>query len=134
MATAASTYTWAAYEALLKAYLGIADTSEDTELEIWLEAAASDCDDFLGWYYTDENDDLQDHTPATHKPGVRLGIYEWVKEIRKYHKRTPGAGVAEVQTSVLKEKYLAATGVELARRVAGELWQPSVYNVSLMGG
>lgn len=137
MATAASTFTWASYGTALKAYLGVSGSSEDTNLELWLAAAAEDCDDYCGWYWTDEDDELRDETPDTHSNKTKLGIYEWVRAYRSYVLRGAGVrvGVIEIKTGPLKEKYGSGgdDGMMLARQAAAGLWQAGIYDVTLAG-
>jgi hypothetical protein len=129
MATAASTYTWAAYEATLKAYLGISGTSEDTNLELWLSVAAADCDAFVRWAWVDPDtgNDVQ------HGPGVWMGIAEWVRNFRYYFQRNSMSGIRSKRTGALHETYDASTGFRLARAAAQELWWPDARTVWLQG-
>lgn len=139
MATAAASFTWAAQATALKAWLGVVGSSEDVLLQSLLEAAAVDCDNFCGWYYTDEDDELVDQTPTdpTLQPMIKLGVYEWVKAARAMYSSPAAGGVASARTGQLQENYqggvLGINGIKLARRAAYPLWESSVYRALRMG-
>lgn len=132
MTTAADTYTWATYATALKAYLGVSGSTEDTNLQLWLESAAVDCDDFVGEdAFTDDDGD-----PITHPIKVKLGIFEWVKAYRSRTLRGAGPGVTSVRTGSLAETYSndgAPDAAALARAAARDLWLASVDDISLVG-
>lgn len=132
MTTAVETYTWAAYEAPLKAYLGVTGNDEDANLQLWLTAAAEDCDHYTGNKFTDDDGD-----PITHPVSIRVGIYEWVKHFRSWYNPNRNAGAIEIQTGSLREKYQGGNtgtdGAHLARAAAIGHWWPSKVDVSLEG-
>ena len=132
MTTAASTYTWATYSVALKAYLGVSGSTEDTNLQLWLESAAVDCDDFVGEdAFTDDDGD-----PIAHPSKIKLGIFEWVKAYRARAQRGAGPGVTSVRTGSLAETYSndgTPDAGALARAAARDLWMASVKDVSLLG-
>lgn len=121
MATASSTYTWAAYGAALKTHLGVSGSGEDTTLTAYLAAAASDCDDFCG------------ELPTTHSPKIWLGICEWVRAFRAWVLSPAAVGLQSVSTGALSETYSKKMGAALARSTAASLWMSSVADVSLLG-
>lgn len=141
MTTAAATYTWATFGTALKSYLGIADASEDTELTLFLAAAAVDLDDYVGWYYLDADDEQVDETPTVAewgtvgagKPMLTLGIYEWVRAARAMFNSPASEGTQSVKTGALSEVYQggpAGLSIEiLARRAALPMWSSTVYNL-----
>ena len=127
MASAADTYTWSAYEASLKAYLGVGDASEDSLLALWLASAARDCDDYTGrdWLDSDGND-------VNHPPLVELGRDEWVRAARESHNRS--IGVTSVRTGQLSESYSdGASPVRTARAAACGYWARYVKDLTLAG-
>lgn len=140
MATAAETFTWAAYEALLKAYLGIVvtDTSEDARLQPWLEAAALDCDDFCGWKYTDLDGEAVDVTPSNPalEPLIKMGVYEWVRVFRIVW-TARSVGLKSARTGPIGETLAAgAAGIipaVIARAHVEALWAGYVHNPLIMG-
>ena len=139
MTVAADVYTWADYEAGLKAYFGLTgDSSEDATLRPFLEAAAIDLDDYVGWYYTDDDDEIVDESPTdaewtAGKPMLTLGIYEWVRAARAMFASAASEGVQSVKTGALSEVYQGGGGgmsIEiLARRAALPMWSSTVYNL-----
>lgn len=132
MTTAVDTYTWALYEAPLKAYLGVTGTAEDDNLQLWLTAAAEDCDFYTGNDFTDGDGD-----PITHPVSIRVGIYEWVKHFRSWYDPNRNAGATEISTGPLREKYqggnVGTDGSILARAAAQPHWYPSKIDISLEG-
>jgi hypothetical protein len=130
--TAVDTYTWAAYEAPLKAYLGLTGSAEDAQLQLWLTSAAEDCDNYTGNDFTDA-----DGSPITHPKSIELGIYEWVKNFRSWYDPERNAGLSQVQTGPLREMYRGGVsgtdGSILARSAAFPHWYPSKVDVSLEG-
>jgi hypothetical protein len=137
MATAASTFTWEAFEDALKAFLGLTgDDSENDNLQLWLAAAAADLDLVAGWYYTDpDTDELVDETPTDPSADalLKLGIFLWVRVIRALHGSPAEAGITSVKTGVLSESYGAGglTGYMQARRAALPLWGSAIHNLLL---
>lgn len=135
MATAASKFTFVDTKVALKAYLGIDGVAEDDNLELWLTAAAVDCDNYCGWYYTDASDVLQDHTPddPSVEPLIRMGVFEWVSAAHAMHASAASKGVAMAKTGALQEAYQGGVGginaPMLARRVAYPLWTSAVHNL-----
>jgi hypothetical protein len=132
MATAVETYTWAAYEAGLKAYLGVVGTAEDANLQLWLESAAEDCDNYTENDFTDDaGGDI------THPKNILLGIYEWVKHFRSWYDPNRNSGAVEIQTGPLREKYqggnMGTDGSILARAAAYPHWYPSKVHIDLEG-
>lgn len=139
MATAADTFTWADYGTPIKAWLGVSGSSEDVVLQSLLEAAAVDCDNFCGWYYTDEDDEIVDQTPTDPgaEPMIKLGVYEWVKAARAMYSSPAAGGVTVVKTGQLSESYgnnpAGVNAINLARRAAYPLWESAVYAPLRMG-
>lgn len=132
MTSAVDTYTWAATSEGLKDYLGIDNTDEDVNLELWLASAAEDCDNYTGNDFTDSDGD-----PETHPRSILLGIYEWVKNFRSWYAPARNAGAVEIQTGPLREKFQGGNsgtdGSILARSAAFPHWFPSKVDVSLEG-
>lgn len=143
MATAADTFTWATFEAELRAYVGLA-TGEDANLELWLGAAAADCDNFCGWYYLDDDDVQVDETPsvaewgtlAASQPLIKLGVYEWVKAAYLLYVSPAAGGLKVVKTDRLQESYQGGdkgiTLTKLARATAHDCWQQYKDNLLLL--
>lgn len=133
MATAADTFDWDGTKAALKAYLAISGDAEDTWLEPWLAAAAKDCDDFCGWYYLDFDDERVDATPdnPAADPLILLGIYEWVRAYRAAFHGIP-TGVKAARTGAISVTFgggaNGATAAKIAKVVAHEIWETSIYN------
>lgn len=139
MATAASTFTWATHETALKAFLGLTgDSSYDAELQLYLEAAAVDCDKFCAWYYTDEDDEQVDETPTdpAAEPLVKLGIYAWARAALACHLSAADSGATMVKTGQLQESYGNRVGgltpVVAGRRAAEPLWAPHAHHPLLL--
>lgn len=133
MTTAADTYTWLLFEDTLKTHLGLTgDDTEDDNLELWLAAAAEDCDNFTGNTFTDDAGD-----PITHPSSIKLGIIEWVMAFRSWSDPDRNAGATEVSTGPLREKFQggnAGTDARtLAHAAAAPHWYPSKIDISLMG-
>ena len=73
VATASDTYTFVLEGANLKLYLGIVGAGEDTNLELWLDSAARDCDNLLkGEDFIDDDGNDVTH-PATIRAPARCG-------------------------------------------------------------
>lgn len=105
MATAAATYTWAAYGTALKAALGISGSSEDTDLQRWLEVATEACDVYLNKDWTDD-----DGNDITHPTMIWEGIIRAVKYQRDTNNRA--FAVTGVKTGKLSEQYAIGTRVK----------------------
>jgi len=129
VATAVSTYTWAEYKTDIKSYLGISGDDEDTELTVWLTAAAEDFDDFTNNTFVDDaGEDI------THPTKVWLGIAEWVRAARERHQWTVSSGIKSVRTGALSESYGDRTqAIALARAAAYPWWVTYVTDVSTLG-
>jgi hypothetical protein len=128
MATAKETYTWADYGELLKAYLGVTDSSEDVNLEDWLASAAEDCDDYTGNLFVDS-----DGVDITHPVKIKTGVFEWVRVFRQWYRDNKTAGATMVKTGPLQENYGPREAVEAAREIAYVLWDASVCKVWMKG-
>lgn len=130
MATAVDTYTFAAEGAALKLYLGITGTAEDTNLELWLDAAARKCDNLLkGEDFVDEDD-----VDIPHPAGIRLGVYEWVRAFRQWFKTNRQADTTQKTTGPLRETFRAdQVGVTLATSAAAHHWLDESDDISLWG-
>jgi hypothetical protein len=131
--TAVETYTWEAYEAKLKVYLGLTgDTSEDTQLQDYLTGAAEDCDNYTENDFTDA-----DGNPIIHPVNIWLGIVAWVTAYRSWYDPERNAGLSQVQTGPLREMYRGGVsgtdGSILARSAAFPHWYPSKVDVSREG-
>ncbi len=137
MASALSKFTWADHKEALRAYVGLGvSTAEDTNLELWLAAAATDLDELAGWIYTDADDEEIDVSPADPSANAswKTGIYEWVKAFRAVHTSPVADGVASVKTGALNEVYQGGVaGLQAhrnARRSALPFWFTAINNIS----
>jgi hypothetical protein len=78
VANLADTYSWAADETDLKAWLGVTSTTEDAELERWYNVAIAFGDNSgLVNDFTDSDGDDE-----THPAGIQEGLFEYVKAAR----------------------------------------------------
>ena len=126
MTTCADQITWTAYEAKLKEYLGVETLAEDLRLKIWLAAAVDAADAYLAKDFVDTaGDDIE--LPDA----VVVGLYEYVRALRSYYRRTPG--LKSVKTNALGETYTDDTGPTLALRAAKDFWKPYKTNPLLDG-
>ena len=130
MATAVETYTWLAYQAKLRAYLET-PTGYDAQLELWLAAAAQDCDDLIDNPFLDsEGEDIP------HPAKIPFGIYEWIKAVLSYYIGVP-IGRQSVKTGALQEVYAGgASGIQaysLGRAAAHDLWQAAMLDITRIG-
>ena len=130
MATAVDTYNFADDGVALKAYLGITGGAEDTNLTLWIDAAAQDCDEHLkGEDFIDDDD-----VDISHPAGIRLGIYEWVRAYRLWFKSNRQAGLTQKTTGPLRETYRAdVVGLIEARAASSHLWLGKSRDASLWG-
>jgi len=130
MASAEDTYLWATYSLIVKTFLGTVGEDDSIE-QLWWLAACDDCDQYVGWDWTDdEGNDVE------HDKMVFLGLVEWMKAMKSHQERAAGVGVGMVKTGPLQENYRTdadAVGIALARQAAYPLWQPSKYDLSLLG-
>ena len=85
MATLAQTYSWAADEADVKAFLDITDTDLDVLLELFYGSAIERGDLYLDNPFEDENG-----LDVTHPVSIKLGLYEWVSNMIKARELEPG--------------------------------------------
>lgn len=81
MTLVSEAYTWAAYSGELKTWLGIADASEDTELELWWSAALQEADTYIDKDFVDDDEEDIDITTSSYRT-IKLGLFEWVKRYR----------------------------------------------------
>ncbi len=113
MATVASQLLWATHEAALKNYLDIelADTSEDTELMLWLTHGAEACD-----LYLEQEFDLP------HPKAFELGVYELVKELRSQVDKN--VALNRAKTGQLEEGFAAEIlSIPEVERIANRFWK-----------
>jgi len=138
MATAASSFTFGLFGESLRVYVGLAsdDTSEDSNLGLWLAAASADLDELAEWYYTDpDTDELVDTTPddPTADALIALGVFEWVKAMRAIYSSPVSGGVAMVKTGALQEAYAGGvsglSAATHARRAAMQFWSGAFANL-----
>jgi len=138
MATAVSTFTWVSQETPLKAYLGISSGDLDTQLQLWLEAAAKACDAYCGWYYTDDDDEQVDETPTdpSAEPDIKLGVYEYVAAYMGVAVGVP-RGRRNAKTGAIAEAYAGgsqgAVPADVALATAAPHWDDHVYRIRLGG-
>ena len=137
MASAVSKFTWDDHKVDVRAYVGLGEaTDEDTNLELWLAAAATDLDYLAGWIYTDANDEAVDVSPDDPSANAswRLGVYEWVKAFRAVFDSPVADGLASVKTGALSEVYqggVAGLQAQInARRSALPFWFTAIANIS----
>ena len=106
----ADVITWSTHQAALKAYLGIADTSEDVHLEAWLGLAVQAADHYI-------DTDLEE-VPAA----CVTGVFEWVKHKRALAGRE--LGVMSIKTGDLQENYSAVdrTAEDITQAVSDYWW------------
>ncbi len=137
MASALSKFTWGEHKVAVRAYVGIGvSTDEDTNLELWLAAAATDLDELAGWIYTDADGDAVDDSPTDPSANAswKLGVYEWVKAFRAVQASPVADGLAQVKTGGLSEVYQGGVSglqaVVNARRSALPFWFTAIANVS----
>ena len=128
MATAADTYTWADKKASIRVYCGLAadDTTEDTNLEMWLDSACAECDEFM----------RRDPDDWTHSAAVWNGILEYVRTIRLHYRRGDTAGITQKKTGALSESYGpsgSSPGGQLALTAARPHWQRDARTIWLQG-
>ncbi len=135
MASALSKFTWADHKEALRAYVGLGvSTAEDTNLELWLAAAATDLDELAGWIYTDADDEEIDVSPADPSANAswKLGIYEWVKAFRASYGSPASEGAKVVKTGQLQESYTgdAKIAAVMGRAAALIFWFTAIVNIS----
>jgi hypothetical protein len=134
MASAADTYEYSnpVIAAIVQGYLGMTVPPEsDAQVQLWWAAALDDCDQYVGWDWTDD-----DGNDVAHDNMVLIGLLEWVKAMKSHYDRPAGSGVGMVKTGPLQENYrtdAGGIGVALARQAAYPFWQPSKYDLSLLG-
>lgn len=130
MATAVDTYTFAAEGAALKTYLGITGTAEDTNLTLWLAAAARKCDNLLkGEDFVDD-----DGNDVAHPAGIRLGVYEWVRAFRTWFQSERQSDLTQRTTGPLRETYRAdRVGAQVATEAAAHHWNDEAKDITLWG-
>jgi hypothetical protein len=121
VSTVGDLITWALNEVELKAYLGIADTSEDTRLELWLDSATERADLYI------DRDDFESPIQVD----LKVGVYEFVKAMRSYYLRK--AGLKKAKTGMLEEEYLDKAGGGDAFEIARPHWAPLKLDRSLGG-
>ena len=85
MANLANTYSWTADQADVKEYLGIVGTDEDMVLELLYSSAIELGDQYLGNPFTTD-----EGTDVVHPVSIRLGLYEFVKNMREHKAYKPG--------------------------------------------
>jgi hypothetical protein len=121
----AATYTWDATKVELKAYIGITDTSEDVQLELYLAAAVDQGDTYCNNPFTDDDD-----VDVAHPEQVKLGVFEWVRHRRDLG-HTGGSGrpigLTSAKTGDLSEGYAYST------RIAGGIWSPKIITDAVKG-
>lgn len=106
MASCVTTYTWAAYEARLRARLGVASGSEDA-LKGLLARAARAADQYMGNPF----DGSADISPTTHPLDIWEGIIAYATILYRLSPGVAGAGsgmtpgLASVSTGSLSESY-----------------------------
>ena len=131
MAWLADTYTWAAFGAELKTYLGITGSADDVRLEGWLTSAVAAADSYVGhpWLNQEENEDYPSSiTPLRIRTrygvgiaeggdipppdAVRQGLLEWCRMAWEVFGPTPRPfGLTNAKTGDLSESYAVGTRV-----------------------
>ena len=108
MASCVATYTWAAYEARLRARLGVATGSEDALKEL-LASAAEAADQYMGNPF----DGSTDISPEVHPITIWGGLVAWMTVLWRLGPGASGAGagmtpgLVGVTTGSLTENYAA---------------------------
>lgn len=85
MATLADTYSWTADETAIKAYIGIIDTTQDVQLELFYGSAIE-----LGDLYLDNPFENEDGSDKTHPVSIKLGLYEFTSNMLEQREIKPG--------------------------------------------
>lgn len=109
----------------LTGYLGSA-SGEDDRIVLWFAAAIEAADNYMAADFVDADD--VDIDPPTE---TVIGVYEYVKALREYYPR--GAGVAEVKTASLGEKYRDQVGAMAAYHAAIPYWKPWKTDLTTAG-
>lgn len=112
--------TWAAYEAPLKAYLGVTGTSEDASLQLWLAAMTESVDMYLEATYTT--------LPST----IVLAVYIAIATMRE--RQASGGGLRSASTKDLSEAYMFSFASDAALASCRALLRPYKTNRELDGG
>jgi hypothetical protein len=132
MASAADTYPYSEpfIAIAVQNYLGLSVPPDDDALvQLWWAAALDDCDQYVGWDWTDDDGNDVDHDSM-----VLIGLLEWTKTMKAFYERAAGPGVGMVKTGPFQENYrLDLVGTELCRQIAYPFWQPSKHDLSLLG-
>ncbi len=123
MATMTATYTWALFEAEIKAYLGVSGSAEDVKLQLYLAAAVDQGDAFCNNFFTD--DDLVTGVDVAHEPQIKLGVFEFIKILRSSTNR--GFAVTSRKTGDLSEGYAYST------RIAGGILETGHIMMAVAG-
>lgn len=83
MTIVSEAYTWVAFEAELKIYLGVVGSGEDADLKLWWEGAAlTAADTFIDRDFVDSETGLDIDITTDEFAGIKLGLFQFMKIYR----------------------------------------------------